>query len=76
MTTLEMFMKNEATCESCSDFVFVEGLDRNIDEKYEVLQLSNCLILFQTITMHFGYSLHTLQEDYVLEVENILNINC
>merc|ERR1719447_2339363 len=26
--------------------------------------------------MHFVYSLHTSQEDYVLEIENILNTNC
>ena len=49
---------------------------RNIDEKYEVLLLSNCMILFGTIAMYFVYSLHTSQEDYVLEIENILNINC
>ena len=38
------------------------------------------MILFGTIAMHFVYSLHTSQEDYVLEIENILkknlNINC
>ena len=31
---------------------------------------------FWKIAIHFGYSLHTLEEDYVPEIENILNINC
>ena len=34
------------------------------------------MILFGTIAMHFVYSLHTSQEHYVLEIENILNTNC
>ena len=34
------------------------------------------MILFGTIAMRFGYLLHTLQDHYVPEIGNTLNINC